>query len=161
MRKPRFNTANLHRRLSRDRREGVAAVEFAFVAPVFVVIVFGLAQMARMFETEYLLTSAAREGARLAGMDREGIVEGSTNDKIVQDITNFLEASGVDAEDLDIAIVSHDDPETTFDLDDPDNNLELFEIRLTLPYTEHSLGLDEFNLDAKVVFRNGKAAVAE
>jgi Flp pilus assembly protein TadG len=47
-------------------RRGVAAVEFAFVAPIFFLLVFGLIEMGRMMMIQQSLTNAAREGCRTA-----------------------------------------------------------------------------------------------
>ena len=54
----------LHKR--RDR--GAAAVEFALVLPVLVVIVFGIIDFGRMLNAKIVLTQAAREGARAAAV---------------------------------------------------------------------------------------------
>ena len=56
-----------------DRR-GVVAVEFAIVAPILVAIVFGMIELGRAFEMQNLLDVAAREGARFASMDRDGML---------------------------------------------------------------------------------------
>ena len=48
------------------RHRGVAAVEFALVAPVFLLLMFALIEMARMMMVEQSLTNAAREGCRTA-----------------------------------------------------------------------------------------------
>ena len=62
-------------------------------------------------------------------------------------------------------IVDPADHETPFDLDDPDNNLELFELRIELPASSvSSLAgnvCDDFNLSARVVFRNGRAMIVQ
>jgi Flp pilus assembly protein TadG len=52
----------------RGQRNGVAAVEFAFVAPVFFLLVLGLVEMGRMLMIQQSLTNAAREGCRMAVM---------------------------------------------------------------------------------------------
>ena len=49
-------------------RDGVAAVEFAFIAPVFFLLVLGLVEMGRMVMVQQSLTNAAREGCRTAVM---------------------------------------------------------------------------------------------
>ena len=57
------------RKRSKDsRRSGVAAIEFAFVAPIFLLFVFGLFEMVRMLMVQQALTNAAREGCRTAVM---------------------------------------------------------------------------------------------
>ncbi len=50
----------------RRRRRGVAAVEFAFLAPLLLLLLFGLLQVGRIIEVMQLMDNAAREGARLA-----------------------------------------------------------------------------------------------
>ena len=45
---------------------GTAAVEFAIVAPVFFLFVFGLIELGRIVMVQQALTNAAREGCRTA-----------------------------------------------------------------------------------------------
>jgi Flp pilus assembly protein TadG len=146
------------------RRRGSAVVEFAMVAPVFLIIVVGVSETSRMFEMQNQLASAAREGARMAVMDRAGI-SGSTNQKLAADVQNFLTATGIDPADVNVQIVSHEDPSQTFNLDDPANNLKLFEVRVTVPFGSGQShvppGVDSINLTGKVVFRNGKLPAAQ
>jgi Flp pilus assembly protein TadG len=51
-------------RLSDDR--GAAAVEFALVMPILVLLLFGIVEFARVWNVKQVLTDAAREGARIA-----------------------------------------------------------------------------------------------
>jgi Flp pilus assembly protein TadG len=53
----------LHRR---QARRAVAAVEFAFLSPFLLTLLFGLWQVGRIVEVMQLMDNAAREGARLA-----------------------------------------------------------------------------------------------
>jgi Flp pilus assembly protein TadG len=50
----------------RGQRRGVAAVEFAFLSPLLLILLFGLWQVGRIVEVMQLMDNAAREGARLA-----------------------------------------------------------------------------------------------
>jgi len=63
--------AGLFRRLAGLRREirGVSTIEFAFIAPLFVVMVVGMAQMGRLFYAHASLRNAVAEGARFATID--------------------------------------------------------------------------------------------
>lgn len=151
------------RRGRTSRYRGAVAVEFAAVAPLFVIIVLGLSQTSQFFDARNLLSTAAREGARMAAMDREGLVtEGqSTNDVVKQNIKNYLTSSGVDTKNLEVKIVHHDKPSKTFDLDDPENDFKLFEVRLSLPYSQGMAGMEQFSLNSKVVFRNAQATIAQ
>jgi TadE-like protein len=59
-------------RSSRRHSRGQALVEFAFVAPIFFLILYGIVEFGRYVYTVQVLNNAAREGARYA------IVHGST-----------------------------------------------------------------------------------
>lgn len=53
----------------RKMRRGAAVVEFAIVAPVFFLLVFGMIEFGRMVMVQQVLTNASREGARRAVLD--------------------------------------------------------------------------------------------
>ena len=53
-------------RTPRDR--GVAAVEFALLLPMLLLLIFGIIDFGRALNTQITLTQAAREGARLAAL---------------------------------------------------------------------------------------------
>ena len=50
----------------RGRRLAASALEFAFVAPVFLLVLLGILEYARFLFTVQLMNNAAREGARYA-----------------------------------------------------------------------------------------------
>ena len=52
---------------------GQALVEFALVFPVFMLILFGVIEVARFVYTDSALSQAAREGARLAAVEARWI----------------------------------------------------------------------------------------
>lgn len=66
---------NWRRNLRADRRrheqEGVAAVEFAVMLPLLVVLVFGIIEFGLVFNTQLSLTGAAREGARVMAIHND------------------------------------------------------------------------------------------
>ena len=148
-------------------RRGAAAVELAIVAPLFVTLMLGVAEASRLFHAQNQLALAAREGARLAAMDRTGMLgEGvTTNAKVAADIQHFLAANGLPGDDVDVFIVDPDDHTTTFDLDDPANDLKLFEVRVELPYSElggfGGSSSNDWNLSAAIVFRNARATLVQ
>lgn len=72
-----------------DRRRGAATVEFAIVAPLFIMLVFGMVEYGRMVMVQQLLTSAGREGARM------GVLDGMTVDRVTTTVTSYLEDSSV------------------------------------------------------------------
>jgi len=49
----------------RNRERGAAAVEFALVLPVLLLLVLGMLEFSRAYNVQISLTSAAREGARV------------------------------------------------------------------------------------------------
>ena len=148
--------------LRSKHRRGAVAVEFAIVAPVLVAIVFGITQVSEIYSVQNLLQTAAREGARFGATDRTGMVGegGSSNDKLAQDVKNFLAAQGLSADDVTVS-VTHPESTDEFDLDDPNNSLELFEVHVELPYSSFSsydiAAEDDYDLEAVATFRNTRA----
>ena len=137
------------------------------IAPVFVIVALGVSEVSRLFDIQNQLAVAAREGARLASMDRRAIgnaVDQSTNDKITEDIQQLLVSNGLQGREAIIFIVHADDHMSFFDFDNPVNDLRLFEIRIELPYiSTGGIGVtpgEELTLSSKVVFRNGRAPLA-
>lgn len=150
-----------------EDRRGAVAVEFAFVAPVLLALVMGVVEVNRMYEAQNLLETAAREGARFASMDRDGLVpeDMTANQKLVSDVKTMLESNGIDRDDIIVEVKHHDDPTSDFDIDDPANDLKLFEVRVAVDYSSVShtavnAGSD-YALTGKVVFRNGRATISD
>ena len=65
-------------------RKGAAAVEFAFVFPVIIMVVFGMIEMSRAMMLRHQLNEGARRGAR------EAVLAGKTNDDVKAVINNYL-----------------------------------------------------------------------
>jgi len=157
----------MQRILKKSSRCGVVAVEFAFIAPILLSIVLGIVQLTRIFDTQNLLESAAREGARFASMDRNGILkEGETaNEKMTSDVKNFLASAGLPPDSIEVSIVDHDNPEATFDLDDRANDLKLFDIEISVPYSDVSFTpvseSDDYSMSASITFRNGRSTLSQ
>lgn len=57
---------------SRDR--GAAAVEFAIMLPLLLLIIFGIIDFGRALNTQITITQAAREGARLTALNQPNVV---------------------------------------------------------------------------------------
>lgn len=66
------------------RRRGAAVVEFAIVAPVFFLLVFGMIEFGRMVMVQQIITNAAREGARIA------VLPSSTTSQVTTAVNNYL-----------------------------------------------------------------------
>jgi len=157
----------MQKRRSSKPRRGAVAVEFAFIAPVLLSIVFGLIELTRVYDTQYLLQTAAREGARFAAMDREGLLgDGqTTNSKMTEDVKNFLATAGVPKDNIVVNVLDHADPTQTFDFDDPANDLKLFDVEIVVPYSDVSYtpvsSGSDYDLTGRITFRNGRATLSQ
>jgi Flp pilus assembly protein TadG len=81
-------------KLSRFRRSecGAALVEFAIVLPVLLLLVFGIIDLGRLLYTYNNLTSAVREGARLAAVQQDpttGASQQAVRDRVTQYVVSF------------------------------------------------------------------------
>lgn len=83
----RFQKQNRVRRHGAARR-GAAAVEFAIVAPVFLLLVLGSIDMCRLLMAQSVLTNASREACRVA------ILQDSTTAE-VKEIAQRFSAAGM------------------------------------------------------------------
>ena len=75
--------------LFRRYRRAAAAVEFAVVAPVFLLLVFGMIEYGRMVMVYQVITNASREGARAA------VLDGATTSSVTTAVNNYLTAGAV------------------------------------------------------------------
>ncbi len=149
----------------RDRR-GAVAVEFAVIAPILLAITVGMLELSRVYTVQNTLETAAREGARFASLDRTGmLMNGQTaNQKLINDVKNFLAATGIAKSDITVQVVGAETG-AAFDLDDADNDLKLFQIKIDVPYSKVSLSpvkhYHAYNLSAALTFRNGRATLSQ
>jgi Flp pilus assembly protein TadG len=155
-----------HRIKYQANRDGVASVEFALVAPVFLTLVLGVAETSKLFDVKMQLAYASREGARMASMERDGSAHGgqATNAKVISDVRHFLGANGLSGNAADVEIVDPDDHTTPLDLDDPLNDWALFELKVTVPYAPATSWYVAIggpsHLTSSVVFRNGRSTTS-
>lgn len=59
----------MKRGVRRHTRKGTAVVEFALVAPLFFLLVFGIIEFGRLIMVQQIVTNTAREAARMAIID--------------------------------------------------------------------------------------------
>ena len=59
----------MRNRLHNER--GATAVEFAFIVPLLIVLVLGIAEFGRAFQVQGTLSAAAREGVRLMALQND------------------------------------------------------------------------------------------
>jgi Flp pilus assembly protein TadG len=156
-----------HCALEHDRR-GAATVEFAVIAPIFLILVLGTWEMGTAVRASNNLTAAVREGGRLASMDFTGSLapNQTANQKVEQDIRAFLNASGLPGAQATITITHADGASAgqTFDLGNKNNYLALFKIRATIPFSNISLFpnkiMNSSILKAEMVNRRGRVSTA-
>src|SRR4051812_21158981 len=77
------------KRCIQQNRRGASAVEMAFVAPVFLMLIMGTIESSRLGMVAQLLTTAAREGCRVA------VLAGATQADVQSRVDAVLVGSGV------------------------------------------------------------------
>ena len=150
-------------------RRGVAAVEFALIAPLFVLLTLGAIQTGIGLSAAQTLTSALREGGRLATMDNsKRLKSGQTaNQKVIQDIKNMLTAERIPGNLATITITRAEGNNvgSTFDLSDPANDLATFKIKVVVPYSAISpikfFPINATTVSASIVYRKGKTVLVQ
>jgi pimeloyl-ACP methyl ester carboxylesterase len=150
-------------------RRGAAAVEFACLFPIIVMMLIGIAEIGRANNAGAQLTSAVREAGRLASMDiRDMIPEGMTaNQKIASDVRQFLNLAGFPGDTVEVTITHSEGSKQgqTFDLEDPENYLKLLTIEAAIPYEEISAFPIRFmrgrDITATITFRRGRVSMSE
>src|SRR5262249_49128065 len=83
-----FKLEDIYRSCRRNRW-GAAAVEFAIVAPVFFLLVFGMIEYGRMVMVQQVITNAAREGARV------GVLDGATTSNVTTAVSSYLTSARI------------------------------------------------------------------
>ena len=78
----------------RKQRRGVAVVEFAIVAPVFIMLIFGMVEFGRLVMVQQVLTNASREGARRA------VLDGATTAEVEATVETYLQSGAVSGADV-------------------------------------------------------------
>ncbi|WP_315858849.1 TadE/TadG family type IV pilus assembly protein [Blastopirellula sediminis] len=136
----------LHRpcRLYRSYRTGAAVVEFAIVAPLFFLLVFGMIEYGRMVMVQQVITNASREGARRA------VLDGATTTEVVAAVEEFLNQASVSGPNLEIRVSP--DPPSSAENGDPVG------VTVIVPFSDVSwipspMYLGGTTLEAKTVMR--------
>lgn len=92
-----MSTSPVCARRARRSRRGAAAVEFAIVVPVFLVMVVAILEFGRLVMVQQIITTASREGARTA------ILEGSTATDVQSTVNAYLANSSVNQATIEIS----------------------------------------------------------
>ncbi|MDA1054046.1 MAG: TadE/TadG family type IV pilus assembly protein [Planctomycetota bacterium] len=90
---------NMHKVCGSFRKQrGAAAVEFAVVAPIFVLLLFGMVEYGRMVMVQQMLTNATREGARRA------VLDGTTVTNVKTTVQDYLSSGNITVNDNEITV---------------------------------------------------------
>jgi len=94
-----FSALNLYK-LSRSFRKqrGAAAVEFAVVAPILVLLLFGMIEYGRMVMVQQMVTNATREGARRA------VLDGITTADVKQAVQEYCASGRITVNDNEVMV---------------------------------------------------------
>ena len=87
----------LLRRLRRDASKGSAAIEFAFIAPIFFVLLMGTMEAALIFFAQATLQNAVTEAGRLVRTGQvqgDGLTQGQFRTKICDAVAPLLACDG-------------------------------------------------------------------
>jgi hypothetical protein len=92
------------------------------------------------------------------------LLQGQTaNQKLIADVKNYLAANKINSALATVSVVRASDPTQNFDLDDPANELQLFQVRISIPYSAVTCSpvrhYQPSTLSAALTYRNGRAAV--
>ena len=71
------------------QKSGQSVIEFALVLPLLLLVLFGITEFGRAWATQNVLTSAAREGARIA------IITGPDVTLVTSRVTSVCAAAGI------------------------------------------------------------------
>ncbi|MCC6491941.1 MAG: pilus assembly protein [Pirellulales bacterium] len=85
----RLATGRPIRRRGGPRRPGVAAVEFAIVAPIFFMLVIGIIEIGRAMMVQQVLINASRVGARQA------VTLSGTQTSVVSAVSTYAQGVGI------------------------------------------------------------------
>jgi Flp pilus assembly protein TadG len=78
-------------------------VEFAVVAPIFLLLVFGMIEYGRMVMVQQVITNAAREGARLA------VLDGTEGQEVVDLVNAYLNSGSIEGANITVTPANPDD----------------------------------------------------
>ena len=127
MKRIRFRAAS-----GRGRRRGAAAVEFAMIAPLFLLLLAGIIEFGQAFRIQHSLSHAARRGARAATM------EGTTAAEVAERITSYCERIlGVDPAAVTVVVAVNGQPAASLDNAEPGDEIS---VTARVPYSEAGVG---------------------
>ncbi len=93
--RPHNCTSEQRRTIFRCRRDprlrrGAAVVEMAVIAPIFILVLFGMLEFGRLVMVQQTVNNAAREGARVAASEKTTGRQTVTVAHVRQTVTDYL-----------------------------------------------------------------------
>jgi Flp pilus assembly protein TadG len=136
-----------HRAVRWNDERGAAAVEFALVLPLLVLLLFGIIEFSRVWNLKQTLTDAAREGTRIAVIsERMELTQTQLEDSVRRTVMRIAALAALDPAQLDIVPTVGGSPGTTA------------QVALTYPYDPlfgaWFPGLQSLQLSTTFVMRN-------
>jgi Flp pilus assembly protein TadG len=104
-------------------RRGVAAVEFAVLLPLIMMLLMGIIEVGRLIEMQQVLSNAVREGARQAATAQ------LTNDQVKTVVTQYVAAAGFSTTKLNVTV-----QDLTHTGNDVSNAVYLDQVQVSLSY---------------------------
>jgi Flp pilus assembly protein TadG len=107
-------------------------VEFAVVAPLFLLLLAGIIEFGQAFRIEHAISNASRRGARA------GIIDGVTSLEVAQNVkTQCTETLGVDEADVTVEVTVNADSST--DLSQAGGQDEI-SVTVSIPFSKAGAG---------------------
>jgi len=114
------------------KRRGAAAVEFAVVAPLFLLLLAGIIEFGQVFRIEHHLSTASRRAARTAMFNgAETTAVAAMVEERVEDMT------GIDPSQITVEIAVNGDPEINLNQAQTGDEIS---VTVSVPYAEAGLG---------------------
>ncbi len=128
--------------MGRQKRRGPTALEYAVIAPVFLLLVFGMIEYGRLRTVEQILANAAQQGVEQA------VLAGTTSAQVNQTINDYLAGTSASGARVRLNPI---DPETA-------DSGEPVTVTITIPFNRVSwlpspAFLGDTNLNARSVMR--------
>ncbi|MCA9129562.1 MAG: pilus assembly protein [Planctomycetales bacterium] len=77
------------KKMAQRQRRGAAVVEFAFVAPLMILLTLGMLELGRMVMVKQIMVNASREGAR------DAVLPGATSESVQASVEAELAAASI------------------------------------------------------------------
>jgi Flp pilus assembly protein TadG len=117
---------------TRQRRRGAAAVEFAVIAPLFLLLLAGIMEFGQAFRIQHSLSTAARHGARAA------TIPGATNSLVTQKVRAHCVATlGVNPNDIAVSFDVNGQPNGNVSLAMREDEIT---VAISIPYSKAGVG---------------------